>query len=285
MRWPLANSGSIIRRRCVRPLPTRGMSLGPCEQGALAAFVAVQVPGPRPARAGTGHHRRRPRGGRSPHPGDRGDGTRSGVLMMDIRSTLTGRVAPARDSYRGRGSSERGGDRARQAVTGRTRHDPDRRPDQDRLLGQPVQRRDAAPGRGRPSVSCATPRFLRQPALVVACRALSLNAIEHGLLRRSRWRFGAGVRREPVPLSAFERQHRVARVDPRVHFALNCAAGSCRSIAADVSVYAPTHPGLHGDSRGTWHRPSGSGPRNSTSRGSSSGSRATLAGGTGSAGS
>ncbi len=66
-------------------------------------------------------------------------------------------------------------------------------------------------------------------ACVVAGRALSLNAIEHGLLRRSRlwwspW-FGRKLRS-----SAFEKRFRVDRLDPRIHFALNCAAESCPPI-------------------------------------------------------
>jgi hypothetical protein len=74
-------------------------------------------------------------------------------------------------------------------------------------------------------------RFFRRPAITVAGRALSLDAIEHGLLRRSRWKAGLGWLGNPLP-GAFERRLRVRRVDPRVHFALNCAAASCPPIAA-----------------------------------------------------
>ena len=74
-------------------------------------------------------------------------------------------------------------------------------------------------------------RFFRQPAIVVAGRTLSLDAIEHGLLRRSRWKAGLGWLGNPFP-SAFERRFRVVAIDPRIHFALNCAAASCPPIAA-----------------------------------------------------
>jgi len=79
-------------------------------------------------------------------------------------------------------------------------------------------------------------RFFRRPAIVVAGQTLSLDAIEHGLLRRSRWRFSLGWLGNPMP-GPFERRFRVEAVDPRIHFALNCAAASCPPIAA----YYPLH--------------------------------------------
>jgi hypothetical protein len=74
-------------------------------------------------------------------------------------------------------------------------------------------------------------RFFRQPAIIVAGETLSLDAIEHGLLRRSRWKAGLGWLGNPRP-STFERRFRVGVIDPRIHFALNCAAASCPPIAA-----------------------------------------------------
>lgn len=74
-------------------------------------------------------------------------------------------------------------------------------------------------------------RYFRRPSVVVAGRRLSLDAIEHGLLRRSRWKLGLGYLSNPAP-GRFERRHRVERVDPRIHFALNCGAASCPPIAA-----------------------------------------------------
>jgi hypothetical protein len=86
----------------------------------------------------------------------------------------------------------------------------------------------------KPEAFARRVRFFRQPAIVVAGRTLSLDAIEHGLLRRSRWKAGLGWLGNPLP-GRFERRFRVDVVDPRVHFALNCAAASCPPIA----VYDP----------------------------------------------
>jgi hypothetical protein len=74
-------------------------------------------------------------------------------------------------------------------------------------------------------------RYFRQPLVTVAGRRLSLDAIEHGLLRRSRWRLGLGYLGNPLP-SPLERRQRVAELDARVHFALNCGVASCPPIAA-----------------------------------------------------
>lgn len=74
-------------------------------------------------------------------------------------------------------------------------------------------------------------RFFAAPAVVVAGHRLSLNAIEHGMLRRSAFLVGLGYLHNPHP-SSFERQLRVSRVDPRIHFALNCGARSCPPLAA-----------------------------------------------------
>ncbi len=74
-------------------------------------------------------------------------------------------------------------------------------------------------------------RFFRRPAITVAGTTLRLDTIEHGLLRHSRPKLGLGWITHPWP-SAFERRLRVERVDPRIHFALNCAAASCPPIAA-----------------------------------------------------
>lgn len=73
--------------------------------------------------------------------------------------------------------------------------------------------------------------FFGADLLVVAGQPLSLDDVEHGLLRRSRPKWGFGYVTNPFP-GAFERAFRVERVDPRVHFALNCGAAACPPIAA-----------------------------------------------------
>lgn len=74
-------------------------------------------------------------------------------------------------------------------------------------------------------------RFFEAPAVTVAGHVLNANAIEHGILRRSAMVLGLGYVRNPFP-SRFERLQRVERLDPRVHFALNCGARSCPPLAA-----------------------------------------------------
>jgi hypothetical protein len=74
-------------------------------------------------------------------------------------------------------------------------------------------------------------RLFRRPAITVAGRQLSLDAIEHGMLRGSRWKLTLGYGHNPRP-SPFERAHQVSQLDPRIHFALNCGAASCPPIAA-----------------------------------------------------
>jgi hypothetical protein len=64
----------------------------------------------------------------------------------------------------------------------------------------------------------------------VAGHELSLNDIEHGILRRSKSVLGLGYVPRLRP-DSFERTHRVDRLDPRIHFALNCGAASCPPIA------------------------------------------------------
>ncbi|WP_284013413.1 DUF547 domain-containing protein [Halobaculum litoreum] len=82
----------------------------------------------------------------------------------------------------------------------------------------------------RPDLYESRGRFFAAPALTVAGTDLSLDDVEHGLLRgRSKYGLGYLPRLRP---SAFERRHRVETVDPRIHFALNCAAESCPAIAA-----------------------------------------------------
>ncbi|WP_254522319.1 DUF547 domain-containing protein [Natrinema caseinilyticum] len=63
---------------------------------------------------------------------------------------------------------------------------------------------------------------------------LSLNDIEHGLLRSSKHPWGFGYLPRLFP-SSFERQFRLEACDPRVHFALSHGAEHCPPIA----VYSP----------------------------------------------
>ncbi len=59
--------------------------------------------------------------------------------------------------------------------------------------------------------------------------SLSLDEIEHGILRGSKSKFGLVYFRK-WKVSSFEKQARVNSTDYRVHFALNCGANSCPPI-------------------------------------------------------
>ncbi len=71
--------------------------------------------------------------------------------------------------------------------------------------------------------------FYGKKRIVIAGKLLSLNAIEHGILRKSQWIYGQGNVRKWFP-GKFEKQNRVEALDVRVHFALNCGAKSCPPI-------------------------------------------------------
>ena len=73
-------------------------------------------------------------------------------------------------------------------------------------------------------------RFFRAPCLTVAGTQLGLDDIEQGILR-GRSKYGLGY----VPrllAGSFETRYRLEELDSRIHFALNCGAGSCPAIRA-----------------------------------------------------
>ena len=73
-------------------------------------------------------------------------------------------------------------------------------------------------------------RFFSIPAVRVAGHALSLDDIEHGILR-ARSKYGLGYLPRFLA-DTFEMRHRLDTLDPRIHFALNCGAASCPPIRA-----------------------------------------------------
>jgi hypothetical protein len=73
-------------------------------------------------------------------------------------------------------------------------------------------------------------RFFQQKSIHVAGVRLSQDAIEHGILRRSKLKWSLGYLNDWFP-SKIEKALRVAAVDYRIHFALNCGARSCPPIA------------------------------------------------------
>lgn len=59
--------------------------------------------------------------------------------------------------------------------------------------------------------------------------SLCLDQIEHGFLRRSKWKFGFGFIRKPF-ISKNNRMLSLKNADPRIHFLLNCGGKGCPVI-------------------------------------------------------
>lgn len=72
--------------------------------------------------------------------------------------------------------------------------------------------------------------FFSSKQIDVAGHLISLDLIEHGILRHSKIKWGEGYLGKVFP-SAFEKKFRVEKLDYRIHFALNCGAKSCPPIA------------------------------------------------------
>lgn len=73
-------------------------------------------------------------------------------------------------------------------------------------------------------------QFFSRKLMTIAGQPLSLDDVEHGILRRSRNKWSLGYVGKVFP-SAFEKRFRIDRIDYRIHFALNCGARSCPPIA------------------------------------------------------
>lgn len=73
--------------------------------------------------------------------------------------------------------------------------------------------------------------FFSLPAITVAGKTLSLDEIEHAILRRSYSKLTLGYLRNPFR-GSFARRHELSERDPRIHFVLNCGAESCPPVAA-----------------------------------------------------
>lgn len=66
--------------------------------------------------------------------------------------------------------------------------------------------------------------------LVVAGLPMSLDMIEHGILRRFRYKYSLGYLPNPL-VAPMIKKLAVDKIDGRIHFALNCGAKSCPLIA------------------------------------------------------
>jgi len=73
-------------------------------------------------------------------------------------------------------------------------------------------------------------QFFGSRQIEIAGKQLSLDDIEHGILRRSKIKWSLGHLKKPFP-GKTEKLLRVSHLDYRLHFALNCGAKSCPPIA------------------------------------------------------
>jgi hypothetical protein len=79
------------------------------------------------------------------------------------------------------------------------------------------------------------PPTIYTPKIInIAQQALNLDEIEHGILRRSQFKYGLGYITNGW-ISTYEKEQRLQKRDYRIHFALNCGAKSCPPIV----FYAP----------------------------------------------
>lgn len=74
------------------------------------------------------------------------------------------------------------------------------------------------------------PAIFRDKLITIAGIQFSLDDIEHGILRKYRWKWSLGYLPH-IFAPAILRQLAVDKMDPRIHFALNCGAKSCPPIA------------------------------------------------------
>lgn len=72
--------------------------------------------------------------------------------------------------------------------------------------------------------------FFSSKQITLAQTKISLDIIEHGILRKSEWKYGGGYIKRWFP-SKFEKLFRLQHQDYRIHFALNCGANSCPAVA------------------------------------------------------
>ncbi len=72
--------------------------------------------------------------------------------------------------------------------------------------------------------------FFRKKRIIIAGRKLSLDDVEHGIIRRSKVKMTLGYTQKWFP-GRFEKRFRLDTLDFRIHFALNCGAKSCPPIA------------------------------------------------------
>ncbi len=74
------------------------------------------------------------------------------------------------------------------------------------------------------------PEIFTAKLISIAGKKFSLDDIEHGILRKYRWKYSMGYLPKFFP-GKLIKQLAVSKIDYRIHFALNCGAKSCPPIA------------------------------------------------------
>ena len=74
------------------------------------------------------------------------------------------------------------------------------------------------------------PRIFTDKSILVTGHSFSLDEIEHGILRKYRWKYSMGYLPQFLPSRVIKRLA-VSKIDYRIHFTLNCGAKSCPPIA------------------------------------------------------
>jgi hypothetical protein len=74
------------------------------------------------------------------------------------------------------------------------------------------------------------PAIFKDRDIRIAGQLFSLDDLEHGILRRYRWKYSLGYLPQFFPAKRIK-QLAVQQIDYRIHFALNCGAKSCPPIA------------------------------------------------------
>lgn len=74
------------------------------------------------------------------------------------------------------------------------------------------------------------PNIYKKRLFKIAGQQLSLDDVEHGILRKNKYKYSLGFFNK-IFISKFIKNNMVKRLDYRIHFALNCGAKSCPPIA------------------------------------------------------
>ena len=82
----------------------------------------------------------------------------------------------------------------------------------------------------RAETELTKPGIYRKKVINIAGYMLSLDDVEHGILRKNRFKYSLGFFGNLFS-DPFVKEHMVDEIDYRIHFALNCGAESCPPIA------------------------------------------------------